>query len=92
MSPEETPPTLDRGPGMDWMNHLALRMEIPIRITRCNNLRNRKTVHAYNNLIPLQASENHTSRNTCSTLLTPNDQISVPSSLNIAHLNIRSPY
>ncbi|CAB4040401.1 Hypothetical predicted protein [Paramuricea clavata] len=36
------------------------------------------------------ASENHTSRNTCSTPLTPNDQISVPSSLNIVHLNIRS--
>jgi hypothetical protein len=75
---------------MDWMNHLALRMEIPVRITRCENLRNRKTVLAYNNLIPLQASENHISRNTCSTPLTPNDQISVPSSLNSVHLNIRS--
>ncbi len=75
---------------MDWMNHLALRMEIPVRITRRDNLimRNRKTVHAYNNLIPLQASKNHT--NTCSTPLTPNDQISVPSVLNIVHLNIRS--
>ena len=75
---------------MDWMNHLALHMEIPVRNTRRENLRNRKTVHAYNNLIPLQTSENHTSRNTCSTPLTPNDQISVPSSLNIVHLNIRS--
>ena len=36
---------------MDWMNHLALRMEIPVRITRRENLRNGKTVHAYNNLI-----------------------------------------